>query len=711
MGLYNIITFDRMLNTVKLIAFSVLFSLTVKAQVLYNESFSNLALLTYSNSSVTFNYNLVPGTFSEIRDNRRNDNSAYNKPFTAPLLLREGWAVYNNPAVANDTFLVSTSWLDTLTPTSVDRWMITPPISNIASNSVLSWNAMCPDMNNRDGYEVYVTVNTTGTLTVNDFNSSNRVFSLYDIDNGGTGEETTWTRRGVNLSAYAGLSVRVAFRTVSKDKFQLWLDDIMVENMPTILDLSVNSVSYNKYPLLNNTDVVSATVQNNGYTNVNSFTLNYKVGGNIPFSQSFGLSAPLMPFAVTQVTLAVPFALSASGYNEFKTYLSAVNGTLDNVRANDTISSFVTGIISSNNKKVLLKEFVSANDGWSADAQVISDNILSSDTNAIAVAIHTSDNMATAAGNTIFSTYNASIPSATIDDQYWPDIDELTVEKNAWASRVQLRETGAAPVLISVLNKSYNTATRDLGFDVKLDFAAQFKSTYRLHAMLVENNVCGPFSENTVNNWNQLSNLFSVPTSPYYQVGAYYDGESYILNPYVYMHQRVLLEALDGAAGDNALIPVSGVNIGQSLTKHYSYTLPMPANNGNMYNADNIYVVAYVEEFDTVLTRRLVVNTAQGKLTTASETIPVSVHEEAAALAGAELYPNPASGATTLLLRNNEGKACSIRLVNSLGQTLYIWQTTASATTLDLSGYPAGLYTVLLESGSRQITKKLTISK
>lgn len=701
-----------MLNTVKLIAFSVLFSLTVKAQVLYNESFSNLALLTYSNSSVTFNYNLLPGTFSEIRDGHRNDHSAYNKPFTAPLLLREGWAVYNNPpAAGNDTFLVSTSWLDTATATSVDRWAITPPISNIASNSVLSWSAMCPDMNNRDGYEVYITVNTTGTVTVNDFNSSNRVFSLYDIDNGGTGEATTWTRHGVNLSAYAGLSVRVAFRTVSKDKFQLWLDDIMVQNMPTILDLSVNSVDYNKYPLLNNTDVVSATVQNNGYTNVNSFTLNYKVGGNIPFSQSFGLSAPLMPFAVTQVTLAVPFSLSASGYNGFKTYISAVNGTLDNVRANDTISSFVTGIISSNNKKVLLKEFVSANDGWSADAQVLSGYITSSDTNAVSMAIHTNDNMATAAGNSMFGVYNPPIPSATIDDKYWADINELAVEKNAWAARVQLRETGAAPVLISVLNKSYNSSTRHVSFDVKLDFAAQLKSTYCLHTMLVENNVCGPFNDNTVNNWNQLSNLFSVPTSPYYQMGAYYDGESYILNPYVYMHQRVLLEALDGPAGDNSIIPASGVNIGQSLTKNYSYTLPMPANNGNMYNADNIYVVAYVEEFDTVLTNRLIVNTMQGKLTMASETIPVSVHEEAAALAGAELYPNPASGATTLLLHNSDGKACSIRLVNNLGQTLYTWQTTASATVLDLSGYPAGLYTVLLESGGRQVTKKLMISK
>lgn len=700
-----------MLNTVKLIALSVLFSLTIRAQVLYNESFSGLPLLTYSTSSVTFNYNLLPGTFSKINDYHRNDNSDYNKPFTAPLLLREGWAVYNNPAVVNDTFLVSTSWLDTITATAVDRWVITPTISNIASNSVLSWNAMCPDVNNRDGYEVYVTVNTTGTLTVNDFNSSNRVFSLYDIDNGGTGEETTWTKRGVNLGAFAGLSIRVAFRTVSKDKFQLWLDDIKVENASTILDLSVNSVDYNKYPLLNNTDVVSATLQNNGYTNINSFTLNYQVGGNTAFSQSFGLATPLMPYAVTQVTLAIPFALSTSGYNTFKTYLSNVNSTLDNVRANDTISSFVTGIISSNNKKVLVKEFVSANDGWSADAQVISNSIAAADTNMIAVAVHTNDNMATPAGNTIFGLYNASIPSATIDDKYWTDIDALTLPKNAWAQRTQLRETGAAPVLISVINKTYNSSTRTLGFDVKLDFAAQLKANYRLHTVLVENNVCGPFNENTVNSWNQLSNLFTVPTSPYYQAGAYYDGVSYILNPYVYMHQRVLIEALDGAAGDNTVIPVSGVNIGQSLTKSYSYTLPMPSNNGNMYNADNIYVVAYVEEFDTTLTNCLVVNTAQGKLTTASETIPVSVHEEAAELAGAELYPNPAAGATTLLLRNHEGKACAVRLINSLGQTLYIWQTSASSTTLDLSVYPPGLYTVLLESGSRQVAKKLVISK
>lgn len=73
------------------------------------------------------------------------------------------------PVNGTDTFAVSTSWLK---PTgTANNWLITPTINNITANSVLTWEAMAPDLNNQDGYEVYVTTNTLSTPLVTDFSA------------------------------------------------------------------------------------------------------------------------------------------------------------------------------------------------------------------------------------------------------------------------------------------------------------------------------------------------------------------------------------------------------------------------------------------------------------------------------------------------------------------------------------------------------------
>lgn len=701
-----------MLKTIRFTAIQVLFVLAAHAQVLYYESFSALSLSTYTASGVSFNYSFPPANFSYINDNYKNNSTTYNKPFTAPALLRQGWAVYNNPTVLNDTFLVSTSWLDTTVATAVNRWVITPPINNIAVNSVLSWRAMCPDVNNRDGYEVYITTNTTGTLSTSDFSTSNKVFAIADPDNGGTGEQNAWTVRGLNLAAYAGQNIRVAFKTISKDKFQLWIDDIKVENLSKSLDLAVTDMNYTRYVLTGSSNQITASVMNEGYTSINAATLSYRIGNNTPVSQPFTFSPPLAPYAISQVTLAIPFSLPTTGYNTLKVFITDVNGVTDNSQANDTVASFVTAMASSANKKALLKKYVSANEGWTPDAQVLSDNLASADTNLVVMAVHASDSMMTAAGNTMVSLYNPYIPSAAIDNKYWPDMGGITLERANWQGKITTQEAVVAPVAITVLNKTYNTSTGVMSFDVKLDFVAQLKGSYHLNTSLVENNVCGPFNINTVNGWNQLSNLYSVPTSPYYQQGFYYNGEAYILNAWQYKHHQVMIAALDGAAGDNTTIPVTGVGIGQSITKHYSYTLTPVSNGASIYNPDNIYITAYVEEYNTQLNKCLVVNAGRSKLNTNPESVPVTVKEEAAIAGGFSLFPNPAGSQVNLLLQDAR-LDCRLEILSQLGDVLYTATVAAgtSLTPVDIAMYPPGLYFVTLENGIHKVTKKLVIAR
>ncbi|MCC6461550.1 MAG: CotH kinase family protein [Saprospiraceae bacterium] len=72
-----------------------------------------------------------------------------------------------------------------------------------------------------------------------------------------------------------------------------------------------------------------------------------------------------------------------------------------------------------------------------------------------------------------------------------------------------------------------------------------------------------------------------------------------------------------------------------------------------------------------------------------------------------ELFPNPASGVLYVRIAAPAGQTpVTVRLLNALGQTLRQQQTNR----LDLSGLPAGLYTVVVEAGPLRGARKVVVS-
>lgn len=686
----------------------------IKAQVLYKESFSTYTLSSYNDGSLQFNYNTLPSVFDQIKDGFPNDTSIYNKPFNQTTLLkREGWALFNYSAAYNDTFAVATSWLDTTNIVAANRWFITPVIHNISSNSLLTWEAMCPDANNRDGYEVYITTNTSNTLTTTNFSTSNLLFSLKDNNNGGNGEETSWTKRGVNLSAYAGQNVRIAFRSNSRDKFQLWIDDITVENTSTTTDVSLMDMINTKYTLINTTNYITATLKNTGFYSISSVGLTYKLGTNTPVSQTFSMPNALLPFAVTQVTFAIPYAVTSATYNPLTVYVSHVNGGSDATLSDDTIHSFVSSMTSAGTRKILLKELTSAAEGWCPDGQVMTDTILYKDTSVIAMAIHVNDSMLTGAGNLIAADFPVqNYPSATVNNRYWSDVFATAIQRESWSGKIVLEKTMASPLSIEVLNPSYNSSTRAIDFDVKMTFSTVLMGDYRLNVDLIENNICGAFGDGTNNHWNQFSYLYSVPTSPYYHIGQPYTSDAYILDAWNYKHQRVMIQALDGAYGDNTAIPSSGTTVGQSITKHYSYILPNAYDNAFIYHADNIHVIAYVEEFNSNIKKRLILNTCQAKLTSNPEMEAVSVQELHGDIS-VQVYPNPAKEMLYVHFPASPKEKPVFEILNSLGQTMSHIQPEAlndGYYQFHISSLPNGLYFLNIKTAQHSITSKIIVN-
>lgn len=697
----------------KNIVFSFLLLVATKnfiAQVLYVEHFDGLSLTTgtYTSGGNTLNYaysDVPAGMFTINNGNKSADTLSGNYPFRVSGQKQKAWLSYKAPNV-NDTFAVSTSWLN---PTgTADSWLITPTISNIAANTVLTWDAMAPDASFADGYEIYVTTNTITVPTTGDFSSSNKIFAL-------TSENSIWTSRGLSLAAYAGQNIRIAFKNNSTDKYQLWIDDITVQNNSTQYDGITQTNHVYKYSTINTNNVISATFKNNGYTTANNITINYQIGTNPTITEIQNLSTPLNYLESRLLTFNTNFISASAGYYPLKIWVSAINGQTDQLHNNDTIYGGITLLSSVPSKKILIEEFTSAKSGWSPDGYTKLSSIVATNTNVIAAAHHDNDNMSTPEGTVLIADYANGFPTASIDQYYFSGNESVGIDRANWSSIITQRQAMKVPATVTLTGISYNTGTRQIDATVSANFLGDVKGDYRLNLYVKENHVFGPTTDNTDNGWNQYNSLYAVPTSPYYQVGTYLNASNYLMNANEFKHQYVINYVADGAYGASGIIPMTPTTSGQTYTKNYSYVLPTPSAGEFRYNPDNIYLIGVLTEYNADTKQRTVINAEEVKLNLNPE-MPVGLKELNDVTMEFGLFPNPATNVCNISFDQTNREDMKISIYNTLGELVYSELINASvgevSHTLQIGHLPQGNYFVTLSNNkqSRQnVTKKLTI--
>jgi hypothetical protein len=675
-------------------------TLQVFSQTLFSNSFGNLSLQTYTTSSSSVQYTTVPYIYSLINDGHKNNigsASNPNKPFNVFELSYAGWAtVYN--AIENDTFLVSTSWLDTIT--TVDRWIITPPISNIAANTVITWLAKSPDANFPESYALYGT-NLSGTLTPQNFTIGDLLFSS-------TAENATWTRRSVNLGSFAGQTLRFAFRNNSNNKYQIWIDDIEVINLTTSIDAAVSSIETQKYVLTNSSQTISTTITNLAASNINAVSLNYQIGNSTPQNETITFSTPIAYKQSAPAAFALPYSISTAGNYKLKTWLSSINSSVDQNHLNDTSVTYITVQASTPKKSVLVEQFVSAYDGECTDAQQKTLDLQND--SVIVVNVHSLDSLEEFNSSGIISSYKKNTATAMIDRNYFTVAGSIAVPRSYYSNLIAQRLLSLSPASVSIVNKTYNSITKQLSFTVKADFVGDVRGDLRLNAYLVENNVHGVSSDYSVNGYNQLNNFYNVPWSPYFQMGNYVSTYlSYVLNAYQFKHQNTLVYSFDGSFGNAGLIPTTGGTQGQSYQKTFTLTVPTPTSNINKYNSDNLYIVGFLAEYDTDINKRSVLNVAKAKITGNSETLGVKEFTEKS---GLTIYPNPTSGKIYL----NSSKTINtyeIRVIDVMGRCLLVenLNQVGSNALIDLGSLNNGVYFLNISSETGRFIEKVVIQK
>ena len=690
----------------KKILYLFLFSLSFVqgfSQVIYSERFNTLSLTTgTNNASQTYLYADVPtGMFSINNGDLIADTLSGNFPFRANGQKQKAWLSYVPASNPSDTFAVSTSWLK---PTgTASAWLITPTIS-VSANSVLSWEAMAPDVNNADGYEVYISTSTAPIPLLNDFN--NLIFSK-------VAESNTWQIRGISLSSFAGQTIRIGFKNNSSDKYQLWLDDIKVENIATAFDASTIAHTVYKYSSINSNNTISATFKNNGYTPITNLTINYKMDNGTTVSEVKVLSPALEYLESREIAFSTLYNSSVPVYNNFKIWTSSINSQADQTNSNDTISGSMTVSSSVPTKNVLVEQFTGCNYGWSPEGYTNLKSIVSTNTNVIAASIHDGDNMSTTNGDVLISDVNPEFPSALVDRYYFPTNKKTIINSVNWNNYIVQRLAMKVPATVTITNISYNSTTNQIDATVSSTFVGDVKGDYRINLYIKENNVYGPINDSTDNLWNQHNALFNIPASPYYQYGNLI-GSEYVMSAASYKHQYVINDFADGAYGAAGIIPNNSSTIGQTYSKNYSYTLPTATGGEFRYNADNIYLIATVSEHDSALNEKIILNAAEVKLTANAEVL-VGVKEHEKTAIQLNVFPNPTSDICYLNFSLKNDEFVKINVYNTLGELVYIETKNVSAGNVDyvlnVNTLPSGNYSIQVSFRNNTVTKKLTIIK
>lgn len=191
-----------------------LVGLSLNAQVYFEENFEAQTI------------DLPPANFTVLNE----DACTVNTPTAFP---NESWMVSDN-GDAQGQFAAAQSWTNPAACT-VDDWLITQVIDLTPATALtnLSWKGISFEGPNYP--ETYqVRLSTTGTA-VADF-----TVLLTTITN----ELDVWTEHTVSLAPYTGGNVYIAFRLISTDQSQCWIDDIKVSE-PLPYNMAITAVNSN----------------------------------------------------------------------------------------------------------------------------------------------------------------------------------------------------------------------------------------------------------------------------------------------------------------------------------------------------------------------------------------------------------------------------------------------------------------------------------
>ena len=282
---------------------------TSNAQVLLNEGFENG----------------IPNTWTTI------DNDGDGNNWTLGSVLMGEWGDDASDYANNGADFAMSASYDNVNGEAwdADNYLVTPQIAIPANGATLSFVIGSCASRYLDSYAVKLS--TTGNA-VADF-----TVTLQALGQAAAG----WNDVEIDLSAYAGQSVYIAFQHQCSDMLALWLDDVKVYSFTNTPEITLNSVSLPYYAYAGEGFDVSGVVLNVSQNALTSFDVTYNIDGGAE-SASFTVSGINVASGETyEFAHNVQAVIATGGTHTVNVTVSNPNGTADNT-ADNTNSASIT---------------------------------------------------------------------------------------------------------------------------------------------------------------------------------------------------------------------------------------------------------------------------------------------------------------------------------------------------------------------------------
>ncbi|MGB0177511.1 MAG: choice-of-anchor J domain-containing protein [Owenweeksia sp.] len=573
-------------------------------------------------------------------------------------------AAWVSRVVNGNNVACSNSWY--APPGAADDWMITPAISISTAGTYLVWKAGAPDQNYNDGYEVRIS--TTGN-TVADFTAPPAYTN--------PGEGAPFVSRVLDLSAYAGQTIYIAFRNNSNDKFLLYVDDLLVDVFSGY-DVSGGSVDIQKVVSTGSSNTIKATFTNEAGP-FNSADFNYTVNGGAVNTTSLA-SVNANPTAQITATHTTAFVPSADGAYELKLWLSNIDGNPDGDNTNDTITTTVFATSNPAPRIVVIEEKTGTWCGWCPRGAVGMDYIANKFPNTtIPIAVHNADPMVVAGydGNNFIGVVAAGgYPGGTVDRTLDTDPNSQALEA-AYTERIGVVPTAG----VNIKGHTYNASTGAISLDVEAGFFADVANAdYRFALVVIEDNVTG-----TSSGYGQVNYYAGGSNGP---MGGYENLPSTVpASQMVYNHvARGIYPNFFGAAGS---VPAT---ISFNQTVNYTFNINLP---NSVKDDDEVHLAVLLLDNDTY-------NVLNADVVSLVGGIGIDESHEL----GYNLFPNPAKD--VLNITGIQTGEYEVSLVNSVGQSVKRMTFNGDAQ-MDVADLKAGIYILQVTADGVTESQRITI--
>lgn len=583
------------------------------------------------------------------------------------------------------TSAASTSWY---APTGISNdWLITPSFS-VPANAIIDWEAMAFDASYPDGYQVKIS--NTGTAVATFTN-------LLTV----AAENDVWTTRGLNLNAYAGQTVRLAFVNNSNDMFILLIDNIRVF-VPQSNDGKVQNINItNRYKVGAGSQLISGSFVSQGYSPALSAVLNYNVNGGAVTTQTFNITAPGLNYGQSFAYSFTSLANLSLGANRIKTWVTKVNNVNEIATTNDTAYADVYIASTSAARNALIEEWTSSTCNPCANLNATFDPLLS-------------NNNPNTGGDVNVIKYQVNWPNPGNDPSY-----------NAHTkARVDHYEINAAPTTITNGTDEMNSHSQ-----AEIDAAKAVPAYATIIATLTAKGSTNAAQGTTVTANATITPFVSIPANSPLRV-----HQVLLQNEYHYAASSTsqddyhhVMRKMTGNGWGTPVTVSDGVAFTASFTNVFTTASLDPTTPAQMsFNAwtnslnpiapkDIVYeYVVFVQ--DTISNDVLQSSSWFANVTLPTATISTVGLTENQNLKSLNLFPNPAQSFVSVSVELQMASAIALTIYDISGKVVYEnkserLESGPNTININSADFAQGIYTIEAKTPQGQLRQKLVIQK